>query len=262
MQKKDFLIHEVLRTKFLTLLDEEEDLKSILHQILFKGAAYLIGGYVRDVFEGKQSRDLDIIVSISKDELKRIVESESCDKSYNRLGGVKLNFRQINVDIWSFDNNWAFKEKLVKLNENERLDSLAKGCFYNYDALVANVSNFTYCAKYYEDFLGKRMLNILQRRSVYKNLNPTLEANIIRAVYIKKQCEVDLADHLKEYIYKKMLHLNDIYGNAVDRLMKIKAAYPKYDSIDRDDFVNIFEELGESFSPSLFDFQIGKNSET
>lgn len=252
MRDTNRLIHEELQAKFRGLLDEEWSLRNILYQILSEGTAYLIGGYVRDVFESVNSRDLDIVVDIKKERLREIVDSDSCIKQFNRFGGAKLKLSSIDVDIWSFDSNWAFKNKLVKLNENEKLNSLAKGCFYNYDALVVNVSKFTYNTKFYESFLEEGKLDILQKRSVYKNLNPTLEANILRAILIRKKHGVSFTMHLKEYVYQKMLSLNDVYGNIVDRLMAVRETYPKYVSVSAEDIVSTYEELKREMSQPLF----------
>lgn len=252
MRDTNKLIHEELQTKFRRLLDEEWSLRNILYQLLAEGTAYLIGGYVRDVFEDVKSRDLDIVVDIKKERLRKIVDGDSCIKEFNRFGGVKLKLPHIDVDIWSFDSNWAFKNKLVRLNENEKLNSLAKGCFYNYDALVVNISKFTYNTKYYESFVEKGELDILQKRSVYKNMNPTLEANILRAILVKKKYEVVFSNHLKEYIYQKMLALNDLYGNAVDRLLTVRAKYPKYVSVSEQDVVSTYEELKRDMYQPLF----------
>ena len=252
MKGSSQIIHEDLQTKFRTLLYEESNLKSVLFQILIEGTAYLIGGYVRDALENRVSRDLDIVVDIPNERLREIVDGENCEKHFNRIGGAKLILNSINVDIWSFDNNWAFKNKLVKLNEKEKLNSLAKGCFYNYDALVVNVSNFSYHIRYYENFVEKKELDILQKRVVYKNLNPTLEANILRALFLKKEFGISYTEHLKDYIYRKMLSLNDIFGDVTERLMAVKETYPKYGIVNREDIINTFEELRIERPQTLF----------
>ena len=221
MKDTNQIIQEVLQRKFKTLLYEELNLKSVLFQILTEGTAYIIGGYVRDVIENKENRDLDIVVDIPNERLRNIVESENCEKRYNRMGGAKLILKNINVDIWSFDNNWAFKNGLVKLNEKEKLNSLAKGCFYNYDALVVNVSNFSYNIRYYEKF-------------------------------VEKKVGISYTDNLKDYIYRKMLSLNDIYGDVTERLLHVKKAYHKYELINREDIIHTFEKLRGEYPQTLF----------
>lgn len=253
MGDANHIIRKNLQAKFRTLLNEEPNLRSVLFQILIEGTAYLIGGYVRDVFEGKESRDLDIVVDIPHERLKNIVDAENCKKQFNRMDGAKLLLNKINVDIWSFDNNWAFKNELVKRNEKEKLNCLAKGCFYNYDALVVNVSNFSYNIRYYENFIKEKKLDILQKRAIYKNLNPTQEANILRAIFLKKKYGVSYTEHLKDYIYLKMQSLSDVYGESIERLMDVKEKYPKYRMITREDIVNTLEELKREMPRTLFD---------
>jgi hypothetical protein len=83
-------------------------------------------------------------------------------------------------------------------------------------------------------------------------MNPTLEANILRAILVKKKYGVVFTNHLKEYIYQKMLSLNDLYGNAVDRLLTVRAKYPKYVSVSEQDVVSTYEELKRDMYQPLF----------
>ena len=132
------------------------------------------------------------------------------------------------------------------------MNSLAKGCFYNYDALVVNIFNFSYNTRFYESFNAKKELDILQKRTIYKKLNPTPEANILRAIFIKKTYQVEFSDQLKQYIYIKSLALNDYYGDVTERLIKIKESYPKYSNVDREDIIGTFEELKKLMPQTLF----------
>lgn len=247
------LIHSVLREKFLRLLDEDKDFHNTFFHIMTEGTPYIIGGFIRDVFENKQSRDIDIVVDINKDRLKEIIESESCSYQLNRFGGAKVQFKNIVVDFWSFESNWAFINKLVKLNDKEKLNSLAKGCFFNYDALVVNAVNFSYNTKFFENFLEKRELDILQKRALYKNLNPSLEANILRAIYIQKKYNATMSNNLKEYVYKKTASLNDVFGDAVERLLEVKKLFPKYYSVEKTDITNLMASIKNDIPKTLFD---------
>ena len=58
--------------------------------------------------------------------------------------------------------------------------------------------------------------------------------------------------HLKEYIYQKMLSLNDVYGNVVDRLVLVRETYPKYLSVSAEDIIKTYEELKKEMSQPLF----------
>lgn len=109
----------------------------------------------------------------------------------NRYGGIKIKLNSLEIDIWTIENNWAFKNNLVKLNDNDKLNSIAKGCFYNFDALVINLYTYDFNLRYFNDCIEKKELNILQEHPIYKNLNPSVEANIIRAIHLSKNYNLD-----------------------------------------------------------------------
>ena len=157
MRDVNKIIHEDLRDRFHSLLDSEPILRGIIFDVLLKGRAYIVGGFVRDVINDRENRDLDIIIDIPPKELKGILENYNCEECINRLGGAKLKLQNVEVDVWSIDNNWAFANNLVKLNDNDKLNSIAKGCFYNYDALVVSVPKFMYNIRYYNEFFDGRI---------------------------------------------------------------------------------------------------------
>ncbi|MFJ1410180.1 MULTISPECIES: hypothetical protein [Capnocytophaga] len=211
---------------------KENNAISLLYNILSVETAYVIGGFFRDFLYGKNSRDIDIIVDIKRTQLIEIISSFCFPHKVNRYGGIKIKLSDLELDIWSIEDNWAFKNNLVKLNENDKLNSIAKGCFYNYDSLVINLHNFSYNLKYYKDFVKNNQLDILQKKSIYKNLNPSVEANIIRAFYIKYRFNSSLSDNTYLYVSKKLGHLRDKYGNVLSHLNKIKQTYPKYNELN------------------------------
>lgn len=221
-------IKKLFQIRFRNLLDEEPSFKELLLNIFVYGTAYVVGGYFRDFFNNKESRDIDIIVDLDNVKLLDIICSIDCHYTTNRHGGIKLQLKKMDVDLWSLEKNWAFKNKLVKLNEKDKLNSIAKGCFFNYDSLVINLHNYTYNVRYYNDFLNAKTLDILQKSSCYKNLNPTVEANIIRAFYIKENMNVTFSENLTEYIVKKVESLSDRYTDGLKRIISVKTMYPKY----------------------------------
>lgn len=226
--KKDFHNH------FLLHMDKE-GLMPFFYEIFIYGTAYIVGGYFRDFISKKQSRDIDIIVDVKNEILLEIILNSGIKHQLNRHGGIKLILDNLEVDIWSIENNWAFKNNLVKLNEVDKLNSIAKGCFYNYDALVINLHDFSYNLRYYKDFLETKKLNILQERSVYKNLNPTSEANILRAFYLKEMFRITFTKNTFYYISKKLGHLEDKHGDKYfNKIMEVKLKYPKYANLTSD----------------------------
>ncbi len=219
---------------FENVLKENLSFRLLLLDIFVEGTAYIVGGYFRDFLLKRQSRDIDIIVDLPHDKLiAKIIES-GIQHEINRHKGIKLQLDTKEVDIWSIENNWAFKQKLVKLNHEDKLLSIAKGCFYNYDALVINLHTFNFNIRYFTDFVSTRNLEILQEKVLYKKLNPTVEANILRAFYIQKSTGAKFSENTKGYLLKKIGQLADDHESSVSHLNNIKRKYPKYDKTLKD----------------------------
>lgn len=248
----DHLIHKELKNRFDSLLNSEPVLRKIISDIN-TDRVFILGGFVRDVINGGNSRDLDLLVDVSARELDIILRKNNCGVFCNRLGGAKLTFGQMEVDVWSIENNWAFKNQLVKLNEKDKLHSIAKGCFFNYDALVVSLPEYFFDIRFYQDFVRNNELDIIQKRPIYKKQNPTVEANIIRAVYIQKTQQIRFSKNLIDYLYNEVLALNDLYGDALRRIMMIKQQYPKYSKVSEEDMKNAIQGLFDSQQASLFD---------
>lgn len=229
-------IKDLFKDNFTAFLDKNIALKLLLLDIFVDGTAYAIGGYFRDVLNGIESRDIDIIVDIKHELLIEKIILSQIKYDVNRHSGIKLTLDNgLEVDIWSIENNWAFRENLVKLNQEDKLNSIAKGCFFNYDALVINLNNYGFNIRYYKEFQKTKSLDILQRTPLYKNLNPTIEANILRAIYIKKQFNAIFTENTIDYLNNKVSSLHARYGTVTERLIEIKTRYPKYDKILLDD---------------------------
>jgi predicted nucleotidyltransferase len=228
------------KKKINEVLELETSLKFLLYEILVFGSAYIIGGFLRDLINGKESRDIDILVDLNHNKLIEIISESKINYEINRHNGIKLIFNSFEVDMWSIDNNWAFKNKLVKLNEKDKLKSIAKGCFYNYDSLVINLHTQNFNIQYYKDFSINSSLDILQKSSKYKNLNPTIEANILRAFYLKKLFKISYTNNTKKYLISKIGNFKDKNKNILEVLINTKHKYPKYDIILNEEEIKLY----------------------
>lgn len=242
------------RTHFGSELNENPKLKFLLYEIFVFGSAYIVGGYFRDFLNSQISRDLDIIIDINNEKLLEIIKNSNTKYSINRHNGIKLQFDNLVVDMWSIENNWAFKNKLVKLNEKDKLNSIAKGCFYNYDSLVLNIHTFNLNIQNYNDYIENKKLDILSKSSIYKNLNPTTEANILRAFYLKKTQNIQFSSNTKKYLIKKIGQIKDNGLDPIRELEKTKGKYQKYqNSLNENEIAILIDEL---YSANQFDNQI------
>ncbi len=215
------------------------------YELFTIGSAYVVGGYFRDFLLNKASRDVDIITDLSQNQLISLVNNSNVKFKINRHGGIKISLNQIEIDIWTIDNNWAFKNNLVKLNDNDVINSIAKGCFYNFDSLAISLHTFNYNIRYFSECLNKKELNILQENSLYKNLNPSIEANILRAIYLSKTYNLNYSQNTINYLFSKIGFIADKYSNALERILIIREQYPKYSIIKENDILNLFFNLLE-----------------
>jgi len=245
--KSQFKIH------FNSELHNNPEFKYLLYNIFVYGSAYIVGGYFRDFLNSKKSRDLDIIIDLENDKLIEIINDSKCKYTINRHKGIKLEFQNLVVDMWSIENNWAFKNELVKLNEKDKLNSIAKGCFYNYDSLVINLHSFNLNIQNYLSYVENSKLDILLKSPIYKNLNPTTEANILRAFYLKKVDNIQFTRNTKKYLIDKVGKLRDNGFNPIKALEETQLKYPKYQEfLDKNDLKTMIKDL---YSSNEFDNQ-------
>ena len=215
------------------------------YELFLHGNAYVVGGYFRDFILNKNSRDIDIITEISSNLLLKLIKNHGVNHTINRHGGIKIKLKTIEIDIWNIENNWAFRNNLVKLNENDKLNSIAKGCFYDFDSPVINLYNYNFNTRYFNDCINRLELNILQKQSIYKKLNPSIEANILRAIHLNKRYNLTYSTNTVEYLISKIGYLEDKYSNSLDRLLKVKSTYNKYQHINEIDILNLFFRIKE-----------------
>lgn len=222
---------------------KKESFMHFFYEIFIHGSAYVVGGYFRDFLLDKTSRDIDVITDIDNNLLLNIVKDSGCLYSINRHGGIKIKLSETEIDIWTINNNWSFKNNLVKLNENDTLNSIAKGCFYNFDSLVINLHTYNYNLRYFNECLNKRELNIFQKKSLYKNLNPSIEANILRAIYLNKYFNLSFSQNTLDYLNMRVKYLSDKFENPIIQILKIKEDYIKYNLITESDIIDLIVEL-------------------
>jgi hypothetical protein len=252
-------VKEKIIQRLFYVLKENHELQELLYNLFVEGTAFIVGGFIRDAILNKISRDLDIVVTSSHAKLSDLIFSSGLSFKENRFNGFKIFINDWEIDIWSIEDNWAFRTNVVSKNENKLLESIAKGCFYNYDSLVMNINSAKINIKHYNKFLETNTLDIIQKRTLYKKLNPSIEANILRAFYIKNLYNVSFSCNCQSYLSSRIGYLNDKYGSAIERLLIVKYSYPKYDSdLDIEFIKRCIEDIKQESNQKTFDF-LGNN---
>ena len=241
-----------VRNNFERIIAEDPQLKYIVDEL--SPSVYLVGGFIRDSYYCHNVRDIDIMVDVDDIVLRKVIDGSHCIYDINRLGGIKIKTGSSIVDIWSFDNNWAFKSNSVRFRDDSKLNSIALGCFYNYDSLVIRTSDYKYNFKYFEDFCNNNVLDILKETN-YQARNPMLEANILRAFYIKDKYHSTFSDRVKRYIFEEVVNI-DMRGDIWTNLRNTQEKYYKYTHLDietiKKEIQNILREVMIK-NPYIFD---------
>ena len=86
MKDINSIIHEDLKDRFNNLLICEPVLRDIIYDVLTIGSVYILGGFVRDVINDRENRDLDMIVDITPEKLYAVLNNNKCKDCVNRLG--------------------------------------------------------------------------------------------------------------------------------------------------------------------------------
>ena len=215
---------------FREVLGLHQEFYEFMMNILVDGTAYVIGGFLRDIINEKKSLDIDIIVAISHEKLKRCLEKSRLTFAENRMKGIKIKLESLDIDIWSIDNNWAFRDSVVKRNEDYILDNLSDGCFYNFDGLVINVHTKNFRVNHYNDCVKSGKLDIIQKSKYYKLRNPTVEANILRAIYLNELYGLNFSQNCMSYLVKMVDNLSENY-DLKSRLNIYLNKYEKYNAV-------------------------------
>ncbi|MBS7565393.1 hypothetical protein KHS38_13355 [Mucilaginibacter sp. Bleaf8] len=240
------------RDSFLAVFDSLKKANPLFNQFVLNATefkqAYVVGGFLRDIANNTQPRDLDILLGLPDEEIQSLINNLSLKYYKNRFNGYKIVFENFDLDCWSFDSNWAFKKRLLKSN-SPSIENIANGTFLNFDSLVLNVHTLKINVKNYNKCILERKLDVVRRNSRYVMYNPTKEANILRFLYLSKKYDLSLSLQLKLYILNHINTFEILYGNPEQRLLAFKAKYPKYASVFSDkDYNSMIDDIKEELN--------------
>ncbi|PWL29316.1 hypothetical protein [uncultured Roseivirga sp.] len=236
----------------LVELFTDTHLKALFLECLTLGEVFILGGFLRDVINMKPNRDLDLIVSLTQNQLDSIITSLYTSNTYkkNRLGGYKIQISPyFNVDIWTVSSSWNIKNKSLKISrdftirkENERywLDKIAEIPFFNFDSLVLSVRTLNSNFKKYNSCVESNTLDLVKHSSHFIHKNPTPEANVLRAIYLQKEFSLEFSYELKTYIYTYLRSLGWIKENINEHMNGVLNNYNKYSNVLEDTNLNDF----------------------
>lgn len=175
------------------------DFKYLLDELEKRGDIILIGGAIRDIIlKNSEPRDIDIIID-TNDEL-RFLEKSFKKVDRNRFGGYKIHLNEIVVDVWSIQNHWAFREKILE----KSFINIKYSTLLNYDSILLNLTKNIGCVEIFNEMAKSFYLDFtLSERDV--NKNPTKAINIVRMLIIRDEWGLKFSDNVQRYIVNWIL---------------------------------------------------------
>lgn len=219
MEKRNYRIIkekeiEYLNRSICSLRKHNLELNILLTRLEMCGEVILIGGAIRDVCHCYLPRDFDFIVKTKQEHLDIFLSNYPAKK--NRFGGYKVNLDSVEIDIWTMESHWPFKEGFFECKE----DNISKSVFFNLDALVYNLSTGHYNVEHYNEAIEKNELSIMYSEEDMF-LNPQPEQNIVKAILLNEKCKINISDSTKVFIEETLNEDKDIYD-------KMKIAQEKH----------------------------------
>lgn len=251
--------------QYKKMLEENPSLRRIIDAMILEERCFIVGGFIRSIINSESPRDLDIIANFEKKKLGEIIKSYSVSVSENRLGGFKVLGEKITLDVWSINDNWAFKNHLVKNFSNNQVDKIAEGTFFNFDSLVVDIKEFKCNFKHYNICVNSQLLDIIRRDINYRRENPTREANILRVFYLRDTYGLQYSEQLKEYLKEQLDFLDYNFEIRLQKLVAVLEKYEKYKTMSviriRELITEIYQvpkicKQEKSKALSLFTFEV------
>ncbi len=177
----------------------------------------IIGGFIRNVINNEQIRDIDIILLCDSDIIENIIKKCNLNYSKNRFNGYKVLADNIVLDIWSIDNHNLFEKGLYE----KKFENIKETTFINYDSLVYDLINRKLDIKYYQDFLNSNIIDFVGNNEAISN-NNQIYFSIVKILNICYNKNTNISLEIQKYI---LSHYDEEKNTFV---LKLKSEYLKH----------------------------------
>ena len=179
---------------FVTYLKSNFDKRVIdlLNKLSLETNVYIFSGVIRNFFlKVNENRDLDLVLENEID-LQELLSDFKI--SMNSFGGYKIEFKNLNIDLWFLHNTWSVKNHQLTLNF--QLDKyIPQTAFFNFSAIMFsyNRKEFIYTIHFLR-FLRDKKLEM-----VYAP-NPNNALCIVNTFYYSDKFKMKIGHKLKGHI--------------------------------------------------------------
>ncbi|WP_281217264.1 hypothetical protein [Lysinibacillus capsici] len=187
------IIYEKTVENLREIIRNNYSFKELYLNLLKRYDSCLIGGAIRDFCFDSTPKDLDFVINIPDKNLFTYISK--FDYKINKFGGYKVILDEIIVDIWSIDNHWAFKNKILP----KSVENLEHTTFYNFDSLVFNLKSDILYSNCFLDGYKKNELDITLDKTHFHQ-NPQITSNVYKALKLADQLDLEFSSNTIEYI--------------------------------------------------------------
>jgi hypothetical protein len=191
----------------------------------YEGNAFLCGGACRDLLLGKGRivpRDLDIIVQyVSMEDLAH--DFRDCVKNRTRYGGLTIEVRDWEIDIWPLSETWAFKHAGIPGNG---LCDFGRTTFLDIEAIAVQL--FTRRGQRRKVY-SNGFFEAIHKRTIEINLemNPYPARCVLKSIALAIRYNFALGPRLARYIN---YHATQIGLAELVEVGRIRYLSPKMDA--------------------------------
>ncbi|ELY4523065.1 TPA: hypothetical protein PL523_000956 [Cronobacter turicensis] len=186
--------------------DERIAAREMMTRLAAHSHAWIFGGMIRDIgLYGTKgfSSDIDVVVNSNRNELLCSLRHVAIDDyCFNKYGGVRFRYQNIDFDIWCLKDTWAFRENLIPLESEE---SLFKTTLMSWDAVLYGLHNRTLISP--ENYLDELQQKRLELVLGYTPNETGALIRVLRTIY-GKQVGI-IGPRLGAYLQSQLSRYND-----------------------------------------------------
>lgn len=195
--------------KNLSILTQNKNIANLFNDVNNSGDAVIFGGSIRDWCLDIEPHDIDIAVDAND---LSFVKKYSFYK--NSFGGYKVNIDNIEFDIWSVKDTWAYQQDK---SFSPNLQSLPQTVFMNFDAVVYNIKTKEIHDYGFKQCLESKVLDIIYEPNSYPKYCS------YKSLYMVLKYNLTLSSRLKEYILSNPI--DEKYSDFIQKKKHGKIIY-------------------------------------
>ncbi|AOP82864.1 Uncharacterised protein [Enterobacter hormaechei] len=237
MNMKVVSSHQRLKLRiedFFDVSEERKQARALIDALAERSHAWIFGGMIRDIGlfgRGGFTSDIDLVIDLSREELINALNRHNIECfSVNKLGGIRFHYMSLDFDIWSINDTWAFKNRIVEFKDTY---SLLNTTLMSWDSILYDVKKKHLISpdNYLHDLHHRRLELVLQKTP--NEVGSVIK--ILRTIY-NKRVQI-LGPQLTDFL------LQALHEHSFDQLRQYEYGSYRSSSFSVEDLRRLKEDL-------------------